>query len=68
MNYTFIDIVREPRVQLLLTLTNANSAENISVNYTFCVKSRKMYKQNIFKNILCFYDGYHKKLILSEFF
>ena len=30
-----------------LTLTNANSTENISVNYTFCVKIRKKSINNI---------------------
>ena len=54
-------------------LTNANSAENISVNYTFCAKSRKKYKQNIFKNIcidyiICLYGTYHTKIILPDFF
>ena len=41
-------IPREPRVQLWLTLINANSAENI---YILCENPKKMYKQNIFKKI-----------------
>ena len=49
------------RVQLWLTLTNANSAENISINYTFCVKSKDKNKQIIFK--LYMYRLYYVSMV-----
>ena len=42
-------LAREPRVQLWLTLTNVNSAENISVNYILCKKQKKSINKISFK-------------------
>ena len=41
MHNNYIAARNIARVQLWLTLANKNSEENISVNYTFCLKNRK---------------------------